>query len=572
MQELNATPLALASFALQQFIIASGYVLIDEQLRTKRAQFVWAAVLTLYATLTFADGLLMRMTSLPLREILPMLLASQNVIEGLREIGLRPIRVAILFVALVLAAMTGGTIRLALERLATAWRFSPRSRARLPRFSIAIVALLIGLFAFEQAMARDQPDYLYRSFRMPEYVQLYTTTAKSVELPVPAPISHEQRSKWLAHIGPAKNPRHVLYVLLESFRADAVNDQVSPTMASLARDGTRYDNALAEATYTPLSWSVLLFDEAAHDNLFGRHPGRDEPLGSWLVAVMRKAGYEPHVYVSTNLTYAKTRDRLLGPEPQQLDFFQAASDEGDNPSDKNMNDRVATDRVVDFIEQHVWDEKPQFMLLQLDSTHYTYPFPDDHALFEPYSETLALPRPIETDRDAQLLQNRYRNAAHYVDSQLRRVIEALKREDLYDDMAIVLTSDHGEGLTQGLQGHAAVFEATRHVPLVLKFPGHAPSRSTQLISHRDILPTLAEYLQIDLPAGSTRGTPASRGPSRAVLTLAPSGRFGQLVSAGHVTDLRLVYEPTTVTVTPASVSDRTDPAWSPLLRDFLQQP
>jgi uncharacterized protein len=361
----------------------------------------------------------------------------------------------------------------------------------------------------------------------------------------------------------------VLYVLLESFRADAVNPEVSPTMTQLGREGTQFDHAFAEATYTPLSWSVLLFDEAAHDNLFGRYPGRHEPLGSWLLAVMRKAGYLPHVYVSTNLTYAKTRERLLGPEPHKLDYFQAASDQGDDPADKNKNDRVAVDHALQFIETHDWNQGPQFMLLQLDSTHYTYPFPEEHALFKPYSENLTLPRPIETAQEAKLLQNRYRNAAHYVDSQLKRVIDGLKRAGIYDDMAIVLTADHGEGLQPGFQGHAAVFEATRHVPLILKLPGRAPSHASQLISHRDILPTLADYLQIGLPEGSTRGRAASRGAAPVVLTLAPSGRFGQLLTRDRAIDLRLLYGPTTVVVTPASADSQSESEWLPLLKQFL---
>jgi membrane-anchored protein YejM (alkaline phosphatase superfamily) len=374
----------------------------------------------------------------------------------------------------------------------------------------------------------------------------------------------------LKAVGPARNPRHVLYVLLESFRADAVNPQVAPAMAQLGRDGTQYDHALAEATYTPLSWSVLLFDEAAHDNLFGRHPGRHEPLGSWLLAVMRKAGYDEHVYVSTNLTYAKTRERLLGPEPHTLDFFQAASDEGEDPADKNSNDRVAVDHTVEFIASHDWTNGPQFLLLQLDSTHYTYPFPEEDAIFTPFSENLALPRPIETDEEARLLTNRYKNAAHYVDGQLKRVIDALKKAGVYDEMAIVLTADHGEGLKPGFQGHAAVFEETRHVPLILKLPGTTPGHQSQLISHRDILPTLADYLEIDLPEGSTRGRSAAREASQVVLTLAPSGRFGQLTAGGRVIDLRLLFEPTSVTVTPTSADARREAEWLPLLKTFLQ--
>jgi hypothetical protein len=568
--ELLASPQALASFAVQQAIVWTVYTLVDERLTRRSAQFAWAGFGTVYATTTFLDGFLMRMTSLPMREILPMLLASQHVIEGLREIGLRPARMLLLFVALLSAAVAGGGVRVMLGQLVLRSRFADRAVTRLPRTSFAVLAGLLALFAVEQALARDEPDYLYRGFHMPEYVQLYSTSSRSVEIPIPPPVAHEERARWLKAIGPARNPRHVLYVLLESFRADAVSPEVAPTMAQLARDGMQYDHALAEATYTPLSWSVLLFDEAAHDNLFGRHPGRKEPLGSWLLAVMRKAGYQPHVYVSTNLTYAKTRERLLGPEPRTLDYFQAASDEGDDPADKNTNDRVAVDHTVEFITAHDWKTGPQFLLLQLDSTHYTYPFPEEDAVFTPYSENLALPRPIQTEEEARLLTNRYKNAAHYVDAQLKRVIDALKKAGVYDDMAIVLTADHGEGLKPGFQGHAAVFEETRHVPLILKLPGTTPGHKSQLISHRDILPTLADYLEIDLPHGATRGRSAAREASQVVLTLAPSGRFGQLTTGGRVMDLRLLFEPESVTVTPTSADARREAEWLPKLKTFLQ--
>lgn len=563
-RDVNVSAGALVSYAQQQLIVWVTYVLVDERLRRRPAQFLWACLGTVYATCTVVDGLLLRMTSLPLREILPMLVASQNMVEGLREIGLKPVRVAILAAGLLLAALSGGGLRFLLTRFG-----SSRAGSRW-RWAIGTLAVVLPLsFVLEQTFAREQSDYLYRGTRMPAYVQLYSTSSRSVELALPRPVSHERRAEWLAQIPPARNPKHVLYVLLESFRADAVNPVVSPNISRIAREGALFDRAQAEATYTPLSWSVLLFDEAAHDNLFGRHPGRPEPLGSWLLAVMNKAGYESHVYVSTNLTYARTRERLLAPRArQQLNFFQAASDQGDDPADKNTNDRVAVDRLVRFIEEHGWDADPQFMLLQLDSTHYTYPFPPQHAVFKPYSEALALPRPIETPAEAQLLENRYRNAAHFVDAQVGRVLSALEKKGVYEDVAVVVTADHGEGLRPGFQGHAAVFETTRHIPLIFKFPGRARSQSAGLISHRDILPTLAEYLGIDMPPGSTRGHPAGRGPSPAVLTLAPTGRLGQLVTVDHVTDLRLLFKATTVTVTP-SASSAPQSLWLPQLKSFL---
>jgi membrane-anchored protein YejM (alkaline phosphatase superfamily) len=380
-------------------------------------------------------------------------------------------------------------------------------------------------------------------------------------------------------MGPARSPKHVLYVLLESFRADALDPEAAPTMWQLAQESRWYTNALAEATYTPLSWSVLLFDETASDNLFGRHSGRPEPLGGFTFAVMEHAGLVPHFFASTNLSYAKTRQRLLG-EHGALDLFQAAADVGEDPLDKNRNDRVAVDHVLDLIKQQPWN-KPQFLVLQLDSTHYTYPFPEDQAVFTPYSENLLLPRPIESAQEAKLLQNRYRNAVHYVDQQLARVLRALKEAGVYDDMLIVLTADHGEGLTPGVQGHAAVADVTKRVPLLLRIPGQRAERIDRLVSHRDILPTLTNLLGIELPPEALRGKPLDeRTADNAVFTLAPSGRFGQLTLRDYVVDLRLVYRATTVVVTPAAIHATADSAahsgaelnWLPRLTEFLQVP
>jgi membrane-anchored protein YejM (alkaline phosphatase superfamily) len=274
-----------------------------------------------------------------------------------------------------------------------------------------------------------------------------------------------------------------------------------------------------------------------------------------LIAVMRQAGYDPHVYVSTNLTYAKTRDRLLGDRSKALDFFQAASDHGEDPINKNANDRSVADHMVRFIEKHPWDDKPQFLLLQLDSTHYTYPFPETQAVFRPYSENLILPRAIETAQ------------------------AALQRAGIFEETLVVLVADHGEGLSPGLQGHGLVGETTKRIPIMFKIPGEAPARSRRLISQRDILPTLAKALQIDLPPQSTRGRVAMDENPPGIMTLAPSGRFGQLTTPHYVVDLRLLFKPTTLTVTagasakhaPRSVAERAPEkqAWLPILVEFL---
>jgi hypothetical protein len=105
----------------------------------------------------------------------------------------------------------------------------------------------------------------------------------------------------------------------------------------------------------------------------------------------------------------------------------------------------------------------------------------------------------------------------------------------------------------------------------MKLPGRAPAHSSELVSHRDLLPTLADYLEIRMPPGATRGQPIGTRHDAAVLTLAPSGRFGQLITPRRTVDLRLVFDPTRVTVTAANeASAQNEAEWLPLLAQFLQ--
>lgn len=83
------------------------------------------------------------------------------------------------------------------------------------------------------------------------------------------------------------------------------------------------------------------------------------------------------------------------------------------------------------------------------------------------------------------------------------VIEALKREGLYDEALIVFTSDHGEMLgSHCLWQKMCLYEEAARVPLSFKLPGGrgAGTRSDALVSHLDVLPTLCELLELETPA------------------------------------------------------------------------
>lgn len=95
--------------------------------------------------------------------------------------------------------------------------------------------------------------------------------------------------------------------------------------------------------------------------------------------------------------------------------------------------------------------------------------------------------------------NLYDGELRFVDDQIERLFEQLRRTDRFEDLVIVITSDHGEALGQhGLQGHGDIWGEQLHVPLLICVPGVPSSRSAVLTSSIDILPTLAG-LAPDLP-------------------------------------------------------------------------
>lgn len=106
----------------------------------------------------------------------------------------------------------------------------------------------------------------------------------------------------------------------------------------------------------------------------------------------------------------------------------------------------------------------------------------------------------------EVARQRYILEIEHFDHWLGRLREELKRLGLYDEVLLVFTSDHGEGLGEHAQlSHGMnVFDEVLHVPLVIKPPAghrHADDLAAgrdQLARHVDLVPTLLELL--DLPA------------------------------------------------------------------------
>jgi len=123
--------------------------------------------------------------------------------------------------------------------------------------------------------------------------------------------------------------------------------------------------------------------------------------------------------------------------------------------------------------------------------------------------------PLPREREA--LELLYRRSASFVDRELGSLFDGLRRLGLFDDLLIVLTSDHGEMLLEdGKLLHGKPWEEVLRVPLAIKWPGgeRAGERVATPTGAEDLAPTLLEAASLDagdLPGRSLLG-PRRRWP------------------------------------------------------------
>jgi arylsulfatase A-like enzyme len=96
----------------------------------------------------------------------------------------------------------------------------------------------------------------------------------------------------------------------------------------------------------------------------------------------------------------------------------------------------------------------------------------------------------------------YYGVITYLDEQIGRILEALRRSGEYDNTLIVFSSDHGLALgSHGLMGKQNLYESGMKVPLIFAGPGIRHGRTEALLYLHDVFPTVCDLAGIAPPPG-----------------------------------------------------------------------
>lgn len=95
----------------------------------------------------------------------------------------------------------------------------------------------------------------------------------------------------------------------------------------------------------------------------------------------------------------------------------------------------------------------------------------------------------------------YYASVAFMDAQVGKVLDALKRNGLEDNTIVIFTSDHGYHLGEhDFWAKVSLHEESSKVPLIISVPGKKPAVCDSLVELLDLYPTLSSLCGLEVPS------------------------------------------------------------------------
>ncbi|MDY3918425.1 MAG: sulfatase [Candidatus Limivivens sp.] len=333
----------------------------------------------------------------------------------------------------------------------------------------------------------------------------------------------------------------LLFIDIDTLRPDHLGcygyeRNTSPNIDLIAEESMRFDNYYcSDAPCLPSRAALVTGQFGIHNGVVG-HGGTaadlrllgperrmaDQRMEEGLFWRLRKAGF----YTASFSSFSERHSAY---------WFYAGLNEVHNVGKKG-NERA--DEVMDgvqkwleeysekdnwFLHVHLWDphtpyrtpedlnqlfEKdpmPEWLTKEVINQHLKHVGPHslnelngfESALPEHWKEFTGHPGSATTYPEVKHLMDLYDCGVFYADQAIGKMTDILKKNGIYEDTAIIITSDHGE--TMGELGvyaeHGTCDELTCHIPMLIKWPGMKTGVDKELRYQIDFLPTIAELFQ-----------------------------------------------------------------------------
>ena len=283
-------------------------------------------------------------------------------------------------------------------------------------------------------------------------------------------------------VGATDRP-NVILITLDTVRADRMGFLgsklgLTPQLDALARQGVVFEHAYSQAPITPVSHATILTGTFPQYHGIRNFGDRLPPSVAFLPDILHAQGYHTGAFVGSIILdpkngFASGFER--GFDVYNAGFHRQKSGERREASMQRRGE-VTLGYVLAWLDQQ--KDGPFFLWFHLWDAH------------DPYNP----PEPF---------RSRFPNAPYNagiasVDATVGKLLDYLRNQGLYDNSLIAIAADHGEALgDHGELTHSIfLYDATIHVPLLLKLPGNRfpGQRVKATASLVDLAPTVLEGL------------------------------------------------------------------------------
>jgi len=334
-----------------------------------------------------------------------------------------------------------------------------------------------------------------------------------------------------------KNKPNVLFLFADDQRADAFgasgNPYIqTPNIDQLAREGSRFENAYVmggnHGAVCAASRAMLLAGKSlfhVYDKLKGE---RTMPMD------FAEAGYSTfgtgkwhNEKEAFEASFQQAKNVYLGGMADHYSLAMRNYNENGKlgePTFKGYSTEVFAKGAIDFINSHAKSgtDKPFFAYVAFTAPHDPYspeanyinhypdgslPLPGNYKPYHPFEfDDLMVRDELLTDwprkpEVIQMILSDYYALVTHLDSQIGKIIQTLKDNNLYDNTIIVYAADNGLAAgSHGLLGKQSLYEHSTNVPMIIKGPG-VPKNETfdAMVYLYDLYPTLSELAGLPKP-------------------------------------------------------------------------
>jgi choline-sulfatase len=360
--------------------------------------------------------------------------------------------------------------------------------------------------------------------------------------------------KGIAASGQERKKPNILFIFaddqcFETVRAMGFDEIQTPNLDRLVRNGTTFTHvynqggwhgAICVASRTMLNTGRFLWMAQEYEPKLKQ----EVSAGRFWSQYMKQAGYGTYMSGKWHVKGVEPKDifdyvkNVRPGMPNQTPMGYSRPIEGIpdlwEPWDKKNGgywkggkhwSEVLGDDSVEFLENAAKSDKPFFMYLAFNAPHdprqspkeYVdrYPLdnvrvPANYLPLYPYKDSIGLGRKQRDERLAPFPRSRYAvkvNRQEYyaiithMDTQIGRILEALKETGKEDNTYIFFTADHGLAVGHhGLMGKQNMYDHSVRVPLMVNGPGIPRNKKISTpVYLQDIMPTTLELAGVERP-------------------------------------------------------------------------